>query len=72
MGQPMRITFKDKDFVFQIITKDANEVEILINGDEVGLIKNEHMIWTQKDGTKSLDPAFVQAIGRSISLRLRM
>jgi len=72
MGLPMRITFKDKDFVFQIIKKDTDEIEILINGDQVALKKNEKMIWTQKEGSSSLDPAFVQAIGRSISLRLRI
>lgn len=73
----MRITFNDKDFVFQIINRkliaqNANELEILLNGDKVELIKDGKMVWTQKDGSKSLDPSFVQALGRSISLRLRM
>jgi hypothetical protein len=77
MGLPMRITFNDKDFVFQIINRkliaqNANELEILLNGDKVELIKDSKMVWTQKDGSKSLDPAFVQALGRSVSLRMRM
>ena len=77
MALPMRITFNDKDFVFQIInkkliTQDNYELEVLLNGDKVGLIKNNKLIWTQKEGSKSIDPALVQALGCSISLRLRM
>jgi hypothetical protein len=77
MGLPLRLTFNDTDYVFRIInSKQINqyttEFDILLNGDKVALIKDEKKIWVQKDGAKTVDPELVQAIGRSVSLRLRM
>jgi hypothetical protein len=76
MGLPLRITFNDKDYVYQIvnsrlINQNTTELELLLNGEKLQLIK-ENTIWIQKDGEEQLDPNFVQALGRSVSLRLRM
>jgi len=72
----MRITFNDQDFVYQIvnsnlINQNTTELELLLNGEKLQLIK-EKTIWIQKDGDQRLDPQFIQALGRSVSLRLRM
>ncbi|MBD1393515.1 hypothetical protein [Mucilaginibacter glaciei] len=76
MGLPLRITFNDRDYVYQIINsnlinQNTVELELLLNGEKLQLIK-EKTIWIQKDGDQTLDPNFVQALGRSVSLRLRM
>ena len=77
MGLPLRITFNDKDFVYQIINsklinQNTTELEILLNGEKVELVKDSKMVWIQKNEIRSLDPELVQALGRSVSLRLRM
>ncbi|WP_374948462.1 hypothetical protein [Mucilaginibacter sp.] len=76
MGLPLRITFNDQDYVYQIINsnlinQNTVELELLLNGEKLQLIK-EKTVWIQKDGAGTLDPNFVQALGRSVSLRLRM
>ena len=76
MGLPLRITFNDQDYVYQIINsnlinQNTVELELLLNGEKLQLIK-EKTIWIQKEGAQTLDPDFVQALGRSVSLRLRM
>jgi hypothetical protein len=76
MGLPLRITFNDKDYVYQIensnlINQNTVELNLLLNGEKLKLIK-EKTIWIQKEGEQTLDPDFVQALGRSVSLRLRM
>lgn len=77
MGLPLRITFKDQDYVYQIVNsklidQHTTELEILLNGDKVELIKDDRKVWILKSSDKALDPDFVQALGRSVSLRLRM
>jgi hypothetical protein len=76
MGLPLRITFNDQDYVYQIINsnlinQNTVELELLLNGEKLQLIKDK-TIWIQKEGDKTLDPQFIQALGRSVSLRLRM
>jgi hypothetical protein len=76
MGLPLRITFNDQDYVYQIvnsnlINQNTVELELLLNGEKLQLIK-EKTIWIQKAGNETLDPQFIQALGRSVSLRLRM
>jgi hypothetical protein len=77
MGLPLRITFKENDYVYQIINSKlinqyTTEFDILLNGDKVSLIKDNKSLWVQKDGTTSIDPELVHALGRSVSLRLRL
>jgi len=77
MGLPLRITFKDNDYVYQIIdskliTQNTTEIELLLNGEKIELIRDVKLVWKQKPGDQSLDTELVQALGRSVSLRLRM
>ena len=76
MGLTLRLTFKDNDYNYQIInSKDidqgATEFSLKLNGETVELIKDKKNIWIEKDGN-SLDPELIQALGRSVSLRLRL
>lgn len=77
MGLPLRITFNDNDYVYQIVNsklidQNTTELEILLNGEKIDLIKDSRKVWILKDDNQSLDPELVQALGRSVSLRLRM
>ena len=77
MGLPLRITFKDNDYVYQIIdSKNINnnttEIELLLNGEKLELIRDIKLVWKQKTGNSQLDSELIQALGRSVSLRLRM
>jgi len=77
MGLPLRITFNEQDYVYQIldskkINQYTTELQLLVNGEKVALIKNEQRVWIQNDEQKSLDPQLVEALGRSVSLRMRM
>ncbi|MEO9171536.1 MAG: hypothetical protein ABI203_00535 [Mucilaginibacter sp.] len=77
MGLPMRITFNDTDYAYQIINSklidhNTTEIELILDGEKLELQKDDKRVWIQKDGSKSLDPGLVQALGRSVSLRLRM
>lgn len=77
MGLPLRITFKDTDYVYQIINSNlinqyTTELEILLNGERIILQQDERKVWLLKDNTEPIDPELIQALGRSVSLRLRM
>jgi hypothetical protein len=77
MGLPLRITFKDDDYVYQIIeskqiNNTTNEIELLLNGEKIELIRDIKLVWKQKNELQTLDAGLVQALGRSVSLRLRM
>jgi hypothetical protein len=77
MALPMRITFDDKDYIYQIlntnlIDKHTTELELIFNGEKLELVMDERKTWVQKDQSKTVDPDLVQALGRSVSLRLRM
>ncbi|MGZ3755142.1 MAG: hypothetical protein ACXVAY_08255 [Mucilaginibacter sp.] len=76
MGLPLRITFNDKDYVYQIlnsklINQHTIELELMLDGEKLDIIKDDKKVWVQKD-EKSVDPELIQALGRSVSLRLRM
>ncbi len=76
MALPMRITYNDKDYVYYInnsssIDKATTELQIVLNGETIDLVKDDRKVWVQKGGA-ALDPEFVQALGRSVSLRFRM
>ncbi len=77
MGLPMRITYKDTDFVYEIlntsaINKETSELRIIFDGREIVLVKDEKSVWVQNGGELSLEPDLAQALGRSVSLRFRM
>jgi len=73
MGLPLRITFKDNDYVYQIIdskqiNNNTTEIELLVDGEKVALTRDNNLVWKEKHENITLD----QALGRSVSLRLRM
>lgn len=77
MGLPLRITFRDNDYVYHIIdskqiNNNTTEIELLLNGEKVSIIRDLKLVWKQKDGQTDIDSELIQALGRSISLRLRM
>lgn len=77
MGLKMRITYKETDYVYEIINgaainKDTDELKIVLNGEPVTLSKDSSKVWVQKDGEVSIEPDLAQALGRSVSLRYRM
>lgn len=76
MGLPMRITYNDKDYVYHInnsssINKETTELQVVLDGETLDLVKDDRKVWIQKGGT-TLDPELIQALGRSVSLRFRM
>ena len=77
MGLPLRITFKDKDYVYQIvdsklINQNTTEIDLLLDGEKIGIMRDSKMVWKQKGGVNGVDEELIQALGRSVSLRLRM
>lgn len=76
MGLQLRMTFNDTDYAYQIInsklTDQQTELELVLEGEKVELLRDKNMVWIQKDGDSSFDPGLIQALGRSASLRLRV
>jgi hypothetical protein len=76
MGLQLRMTFNDTDYAYQIINSKLNdqqtELELVLEGEKVELLRDKNMVWIQKDGDSSFDPGLIQALGRSASLRLRV
>jgi hypothetical protein len=77
MGLQLRITFNDTDYAYQIIDsklidQNTTELELMVDGEKIGLKKDNSRGWIQRDGGNTLDPGLIQALGRSVSLRLRM
>jgi hypothetical protein len=77
MGLKMRITYKEKDFVYEIvngaaINKETTELKVILNGEPVTLSKGAGNVWVQQDGDVTIEPDLAQALGRSVSLRYRM
>ena len=77
MGLKMRITYKDTDYVYEIIdggtiNKETTLLKIILNGQSITLSKDISKIWIQRDGEVTIEPDFAQALGRSVSLRYRM
>ena len=77
MGLKMRITYKDTDYVYEIvdgagINKETTELKIVLNGESITLIKDNSSVWVQQAGEITIAPDFAQALGRSVSLRYRM
>jgi len=76
MGLQLRMTFNDTDYAYQIInsrlTDQHTELELVLEGEKVELLRDKNMVWIQKDGDSSFDPGLIEALGRSASLRLRV
>ena len=77
MGLQLRITFKDTDYAYQIINSksidhNTTELELLLDGEKIALERDKNKGWVQKEGNSSINPELIQALGRSVSLRLRM
>lgn len=77
MGLQLRITFNDTDYAYQIINsklidQHTTELELMLDGEKVELQKDKNKGWILKEGDDTLDPGLIQALGRSVSLRLRM
>jgi hypothetical protein len=76
MGMPLRITFNNKDYSFQVvntepITKSTVEIPVIINGETFNLVKGLKG-WSPKGETNELDIHLIQAIGQAIELRFRL
>lgn len=77
MGLKMRITYRDTDYVYEIINgadinKETTELKIILNGETITLSKDTSKVWVQQAGEITIEPDFAQALGRSVSLRYRM
>ena len=77
MGLPMRITYKDTDYIYEIlnssaINKETTELHISFDGQEIVLIKDDKNVWIQQGEGVKVEPELAQALGRSVSLRFRM
>lgn len=77
MGLKMRITYKETDFVYEIvdgaaINKETTTLKVILNGEQITLSKDTNNVWVQQDGGITIEPDFAQALGRSVSLRYRM
>jgi len=51
MGLQLRMTFNDTDYVYEIInsklTDQTTELELMLQGEKVELLRDKNMIWTQ-------------------------
>lgn len=77
MGLPMRITYNDTDYIYEIlnnttINKETTELRISFDGKEIVLVKDDKNVWVQNGGELKVEPDLAQALGRSVSLRFRM
>jgi hypothetical protein len=77
MGLPLRMTFNDTDHAYQIINtklidQHTTELELMLDGEKVELERDHNRGWILKGGDNSIDPRLIQALIRSVSLRLRV
>jgi hypothetical protein len=71
------MTFNDTDYAYQIINSRlidqySTELELMLDGEKLELQKEKNGAWVLKDGDTSIDPRLIQALVRSVSLRLRV
>ena len=74
MEHPLRITYKNTDYVFQLIrntpiTRETTEFQILLNGTPITISKEPRGWVTENTGQ---DPDLIDAIGRTLALRYRI
>ncbi|HEY4196346.1 MAG TPA: hypothetical protein VGM63_12475 [Mucilaginibacter sp.] len=77
MGLPLRMTFNDTDYAYQIISSKLTDeyttkLELMLDGERVELERDHNRGWILKGGDNSIDPRLIQALIRSVSLRLRV
>ena len=77
MGLPLRMTYNDTEYAYQIINSKlinqySTELELMLDGEKLELQKEKNGAWTLKDGDNTIDPKLIQALVRSVSLRLRV
>jgi hypothetical protein len=70
------MTFNDTDHAYQIISKlidqHTTELELMLDGEKVELERDNKRGWILKGGDNTIDPQLIQALIRSVSLRLRV
>lgn len=76
MEHPLRVTYKNSDYVFKLIrnapvTKETTEFQIMLDG-VITTICKDIKGWVQKDSNVEADPELLDAIGRTLSLRFRL
>ncbi|WP_090784412.1 hypothetical protein [Pedobacter sp. ok626] len=76
MSLPMRITFEEKDYTYNIltksITKETNSIQITLNGEQYELVRNFKGDWDAADATINDHLGLIKAIARNIKLRYRL
>jgi hypothetical protein len=71
------MTYNDTDYAYQIINSRlinqyTTELELMLDGEKLELQKEKSGAWTLKHQDNTIDPKLVQALVRSVSLRLRV
>jgi hypothetical protein len=71
------MTFNDTDYAYQIISSKLTDeyttkLELMLDGERVELERDHNRGWILKGGDNSIDPRLIQALIRSVSLRLRV
>ncbi len=76
MSLPLRITFKDSDYTYQVLTtgigKETMEIKINLSGKEFTLARNQQNEWYAQDATIGDNHELLKAIARSIVSRFRV
>ena len=76
MGMPLRLTFKDQDYWFQIenerlITKGTIEIPVILEDQSVLIIRRGDN-WVLEENILGLPSELIQAMGRAIETRFRL
>lgn len=76
MSLPLRITVKEKDYTYTVltksITKETNVIRIYVDGEEYELIRSLKGDWTASNAIVSDNPELLNVIARNIKLRYRL
>ena len=76
MRQPLRMTFGQRHYIFQVLNladlgRKKYEVQVLLDGVTTTLIKDQET-WRLKKDEYNSDPALINAIGKAIGLGYRL
>jgi hypothetical protein len=77
MKQLLRITYNESDYTYHIVNEKSinpstTEIEIMMDGENYILTKDNKKVWVDKEGNKKVNAELLNAIGRTISLRHRI